>query len=325
VEQRTLGTTGINVSVLALGCWPMGGGYWGETDDEQSVRTIHRALEMGINFFDTAPAYGGGHSEHVLGKGLAGRRQEAIVSTKVGAAPGQIRSSLEASLQHLGTDYVDICFVHWPRRSEPLSETMAVLEELRREGRIRAIGVSNFTVEMIEMASRYGTVDVLQPPYNLIWRFIEEDTLPYCQERNIGIVTYSSLAQGLLTGTLRLNSAFRADDQRPRSVLWQPENYGKCLYAVERLRPVAAQLGVSLAQLALRWLISQGGVTSVLIGARTPDEIGEDAGAAGWELPEETMAYIQKVSDEVYISMPYYYDMWGNWRTWNKRGAQQER
>jgi aryl-alcohol dehydrogenase-like predicted oxidoreductase len=324
VETRKLGNTGIDVSVLALGCWPMGGGYWGQTDDEESIRTIHRALEVGMTYFDTAPAYGGGHSEEVLGKGLVGRRQEAIISTKVAATPERIRSSLETSLQRLGTDYADICFVHWPNRNEPLAEAMAVLEALRREGRIRAIGVSNFTVSMIEMASRYGMVDVLQPPYNLIWRFIEEDTLPYCQAHGIGIVTYSSLAQGLLTGTLGLNTSFGGDDQRPRSVLWQPENYGKCLYTVERLRPVAKELQVSLAQLSLRWLVAQPGVTSTLIGARTPDEIGEDAGALGWALPEETLAAVQEISDELYISMPYYYDMWGNWCTWNRRGPQRE-
>jgi aryl-alcohol dehydrogenase-like predicted oxidoreductase len=325
MEKRTLGTTDIEVSALALGCWPMGGGYWGETDDQESMRTVHRALELGINFLDTAPAYGHGHSERVVGEALAGRRQEAIVSTKVAAAPGRIRQSLDESLQRLQTDYADVCFVHWPRRSEPLAETMDTLESLRREGRIRAIGVSNFTVEMIEMASRYGKVDALQPPYNLIWRFIEEDTLPYCQAHDIGIVTYSSLAQGLLTGTLRLNTPFRGDDQRARSVLWQPENYGKCLYTTERLRPVAKKMHVSLAQLALRWLVSQPGVTSTLIGARTQKEIEEDAGALGWELSEETMQTIQEISDEVYISMPYYYDMWGNWRTWNKRGPQREK
>jgi aryl-alcohol dehydrogenase-like predicted oxidoreductase len=325
MEKRKLGTTDIEVSALALGCWPMGGGYWGETDDEESIRTVHRALESGINFLDTAPAYGHGHSEQVVGRALAGRRQEAILSTKVAAAPGRIRQSLDDSLQRLQTDYADICFVHWPRRNEPLAETMDVLESLRQQGRIRAIGVSNFTVEMIEMASRYGTVDVLQPPYNLIWRFIEEDALPYCLAHDIGIVTYSSLAQGLLTGTLRLNTPLRGDDQRARSVLWQPENYAKSLYTAERLRPIAEKLGVSLAQLALSWLAAQPGVTSTLIGARTQDEIQEDASALDKELPAEALEAIQEISDEVYISMPYYYDMWGNWRTWNKRGPQREK
>jgi myo-inositol catabolism protein IolS len=324
MEKRKLGTTDIEVSTVALGCWPIGAGYWGKCDDQESIRTIHRALDVGITTFDTAPAYGAGHSETVLGQGLVGRRASVVVSTKVAAAPDQVRSSLADSLARLQTDYADICFVHWPRRSEPLAETMSILEALRREGRIRAIGVSNFTVKMMEMASRYGTVDAVQPPYNLIWRFIEDDVRPYSLAHDVGILTYSSLAQGLLTGTLGLNTSFPGDDQRPRSVLWYPENYGKCLYATERLRPIAAELGVSLSQLALRWLASQPGVTSVLVGARRPEEISDDAVALSWALPDETMAVIQEISDEVYLSMPHYFDMWGNWRTWNKRGPQRE-
>jgi aryl-alcohol dehydrogenase-like predicted oxidoreductase len=324
MEKRTLGTTDIEISPIALGCWPMGAGYWGKADDEISIRTLHKALEVGINYFDTAPAYGHGHSEEVVGKGLVGRREDVVISTKVGAAPDRIRSSLDTSLERLQTDYADVCFVHWPRRTEPLANTMEVLEELRDEGRIRAIGVSNFTVEMMEIASNYATVDAVQPPYNLIWRFIEEDVLPYSRAHDIGVVTYSSLAQGLLTGTLGLNTTLPGDDMRPRSILWQSENYGKCLYTTERLRPVAEELDVSLAQLALRWLASQPGVTTTLVGAREPEEIADAAKALDWEIDDATMAYVQEISDEIYISMPYYFDMWGNWRTWNKRGPQRE-
>jgi aryl-alcohol dehydrogenase-like predicted oxidoreductase len=302
----------------------MGAGYWGKCDDDVSIRTIHKALEVGINYLDTAPAYGGGHSEEVVGRGLAGRREDVVLSTKVAAVPHRIRESLDTSLERLQTDYVDIFFVHWPRRSEPLAKTMEILEELRAEGRIRAIGVSNFTVEMMEMASKYGTVDAVQPPYNLIWRFIEDDVLPYSRAHDIGVVTYSSLAQGLLTGTLGLNTTLPGDDMRPRSILWQSENYGKCLYTTERLRPVAEELDVSLAQLALRWLASQPGVTTTLVGAREPEEIADAAKALDWEIDDATMAYVQEISDEIYISMPYYFDMWGNWRTWNKRGPQRE-
>ena len=324
MDMRKIGTTDIDVSAIALGCWPMGAGYWGRADDEVSIRTLHKALAVGINHFDTAPAYGHGHSETVVGRGLADRRSEIVLSTKVAADPDRIRDSLDASLTRLQTDYVDVCYVHWPRRNAPMARTMEVLESLRTEGRIRAVGVSNFTVEMMAMAANYGRIDVIQPPYNLIWRFIEEDVLPYCIEQGIGVVTYSSLAQGLLTGALRLNTAFAADDQRVRSVLWQSENYGKCLYTVERLRPIAASLDVSLTQLALRWLAAQPGVTSALVGARTPDEIAEDAAALDGSVPAETMDVIQAISDEIYVSMPYYYDMWGNWRTWNRRGPQRE-
>ena len=324
MDRRRIGNTDIEVTVVGLGCWPMGAGYWGKCDDADSIRTIHKALDVGINFLDTAPAYNRGHSEEVVGKALAERRGDVILSTKVSAAPDRIRQSLEDSLQRLQTDYVDVFFVHWPSRNQPLAQTMEILEALRREGRIRAVGVSNFTVEMMAMASEYGTVDVVQPPYNLIWRFIEDDVSPYSLEHNVGIVTYSSLAQGLLTGTLRLNTALGGDDQRPRSILWQPENYSKCLYTTERLRPIAEALGVSLSQLALRWLISQPGVTSTLVGARMPEEITEDANVLAWDLPKAVMATIQEISDEVYLSMPHYFDMWGNWRTWNRRGPQRE-
>lgn len=327
MEKRRLGTTSIEVPAISLGCWPMGGDYWGGADDDESLRTIDKALALGINCLDTAPAYGRGHSEEIVGRGVAGRRQEVILSTKAsgaGHSREDLRTKLEGSLKRLQTDYVDIYYIHWPSRNEPLGPTMEALEEMRGEGLIRAIGVSNFDVRMLEMASKYGTVDVLQPPYNLIWRFIEEDVLPYCREHSIGIMTYSSLAQGLLTGTIRLNTAYRGGDMRPRSVLWKSENLGKCLYTVERLRPIAKELGVTLAQLALRWLVDQPGVTTALVGARTAEEISENAGAVGWALAEEVATEVQDISNELYRSFPYYYDMWENWMTWQQRGPQRE-
>lgn len=326
MEKRRLGNTDIEVSTISLGCWPMGGWYWGKADDDESIHTVHKALELGINFFDNAPGYGSGHAEEILGKALKGRREEAIIGTKAsaGVSPDKLQPQLEDSLKRLQTDYIDVYYVHWPQRSEPLSRTMELFEGFRREGKIRAIGVSNFTVKMLEMASKYGTVDALQPPYNLIWRFIEEDVLPYCREHNIGIVTYSSLAQGILTGTIRLNTHYAEEDKRPGSILWRPENFGKCLYTAERLRAVAKELGVSVAQLALRWLVSQQGVTSTLVGARTISEIVENAGALDFELPKEVLAQVQEISDEIYHLMPYYYDMWGNWTRPNMRGTQRE-
>jgi myo-inositol catabolism protein IolS len=327
MEKRKIGTTDVEVSGISLGCWPMGGDYWGGTDDDESIRTIHKALELGVNFLDTAPAYGRGHSEEVVGKALAGRRQDVILSTKAsggGHSEEDLRTKLAASLERLQTDYVDVYFIHWPSRQEPLGHTIEALEKLRAEGLIRVIGVSNFDVSMLQMASKYGTVDILQPPYNFIWRFIEEDILPYCRNHNIGISTYSSLAQGMLAGVIRLNTGYRGGDMRPRSVLWKPENLGKCLYTVERLRSVADDLGVTVAQLALRWLVSQPGVTTALVGARTVDEITENAGTFGWDLPAETLAQMQAITDELYYSMPYYYDMWENWSTWQRRGPQRE-
>ncbi len=324
MERRKLGNTGIELSTIAMGCWPMGGEYWGAPDDPLSIRTVHRALELGITTFDTAPAYGRGHSEEVLGEALAGRREDVELSTKTVAAPDQIRTSLDDSLARLKTDYVDVYFVHWPNRSAPLAETMSTMEALRQEGRIRAVGVSNFTVEMMETAAKYTTIDAVQPPYNLIWRFIEDDVLPYSVAHGISVFTYSSLAQGLLTGTYRLDTMLPGDDFRPRTVLWRTEMYSKCLYTAERLRRIATELGVTPAQLALRWLISQPGVTTALVGARTPEEMAEDVEIFDWPLPDDAMAAVQDVSDEIYLSLPYYFDMWGNWQTWNKRGPQRE-
>ena len=327
MEKRKIGTTDVEVSAIALGCWPMGGDYWGGTDDDESIRTIHKALDLGINFLDTAPAYGRGHSEEVVGRALEGRRADVVISTKAsggGHSLEQLREKLAASLERLRTDYVDVYFIHWPSRQEPLGKTLDALEQLRSEGLIRVIGVSNFDVPMLQMASKYGTIDILQPPYNFIWRFVEEDILPYCVEHNIGTSTYSSLAQGMLAGVIRLNTGYRGGDMRPRSVLWKPENLGKCLYTIERLRPIAKDLGVTLAQLSLRWLVSQTGVTTALVGARTVDEIAENAGAFGWDLPGDTMAEMQQITDELYYSMPYYYDMWENWSTWQKPGVQRE-
>jgi len=327
MEKRRLGNTDVEVSAISLGCWPMGGWYWGKSDDEASIRTVHEALDLGINSFDNAPVYGDGHAEEVLGKALKGRRQEAIIGTKAsgGMSPETLRPQLEKSLERLQTDYVDIYYVHWPHRSEPLSRTMELFEEFRQEGKIRAIGVSNFTVKMLEMGAKYGTIDALQPPYNLIWRFIEEGERPHCQENNIGIVTYSSLAQGILTGAIRLNTRYAGGDERPKSILWKPENFGKCLYTAERVRAVANELGVSVAQLALRWLVAQPGITTALVGARTVKEISENVGALDFELPDDVLAQVQEISDETYYTMPYYYDMWGNWTNPSMRGNQREK
>jgi len=326
MEKRKVGDTGIEISAIGLGCWPMGGTGWGKPDDEESIRTIHKSLELGVNFFDTHFLYGRGHSEEVLGRGLAGRREKAVIATKVAIdlTPDAIESQVSEALERLKTDYVDILFIHWPNRSQPLAQTMEAMEELRRDGRVRAVGVSNFDVDLIEMASKYGTVDIVQSPYNLIWRFIEEDVLPHCMNAGIGICTYGSLAQGLLTGTIRLNMRYDRMDYRPSSVLWRPENLGKCLYTAERLRPIAENLGVTVAQLSLRWLTLQQGVTTALVGARTVEEIVENVGAFSWSFPESAMKEVQEISDELYLSMPYYYDMWGNWSNVYRRGPQRE-
>lgn len=321
METRRLGNTQLYLSVVGLGCWPMGGAQWGGTDDAESLRTIACSLELGVNYFDTAEGYGAGHSEQVLGQGLVGHRQEVRISSKVAPrnlTPEGIRSALQGSLKRLQTDYVDLYFVHWPNFDLPLAETMATMEALRGEGLVRAVGVSNFTVPLMEQALQYGTIDALQPPYNLVWRFIEGDVLPFCRAHNIGITTYSGLAQGILTDTLGLDTQFPEGDIRPKSVLFQPEHYGRCLEMVAQLRPVAKRLGVTMAQLALRWVLEQAGVTTSLVGARTPAEISENVGALGWMFPGDALAEVQARSDALLTTFEHYPDMWFNWTTWHK-------
>lgn len=318
METRTLGQSGVSVSVLGLGTWPMGGEWWGGTDDAESIRTIHRALDLGVTLFDTAEAYAAGHAEEVLGKALAGRRDRAIIADKVAPNhfdPEQIEAAFEDSCRRLQTDYIDVYFLHWPNIDLPINQAMETLERLRAAGRIRAIGVSNFTSEEMRAASEYGTIDVLQPPYNMFWRFIEGDQLPYCQDNGIGVMAYSGLAQGLLTGDLTRETTFAAGDQRPTTVLFQPGVYERCLDAVEELRPIAARAGLTVPQLAAAWLLSRPGVSTVLVGARTVAEIEENVGGAVTVDPGE-LAAADAATRTVFESLPKVPDMFQNWENW---------
>ena len=328
MEKRTLGESGVEVSVLGLGTWPMGGEWWGGTDDEESIRTIHRALELGVTLFDTAEAYAAGHAEEVLGKALVGRREQAVIADKV--VPDhferdQILEAFEASCRRLQTDMIDVYFLHWPNIDLPISEAMETLEQLRAEGRIRAIGVSNYTSEEMKAASQHGQIDVLQPPYNMFWRFIEGDQLPYSQDHNIGIMAYSGLAQGLLTGTLSHQTVFAEGDKRPTTVLFQPEAYERTLTAVDALRPIAARAGLTVAQLAIAWLLSRPGVSTALVGARTVAEIEENVPGATAQISAADLAEADAVTREVFESLPRVPDMFQNWENWELQRRRYER
>lgn len=328
MESRRLGLSDVTVSVVGLGTWPMGGEWWGGTDDEESIRTIHRALDLGVTLFDTAEAYAAGHAEEVLGRALADRRQQAVIADKVAPnhfEPDQIEAAFEASCRRLQTDSIDVYFLHWPNIDLPIGPAMETLERLRAAGRIRAIGVSNFTSHEMRAASEYGQIDVLQPPYNMFWRFIEGDQLPYCREKGIGIMAYSGLAQGLLTGNLTPRTIFAEGDERPTTVLFQPEVYARCLDAVEALRPIAAGAGLTVPRLAIAWLLRRAGVSSALVGARTVAEIEENAGGAAGHMSAEQMAEADAVTREVFESLPRVPDMFQNWENWELQRRRYER
>ena len=316
MQQRRLGSSQVSVSEIGLGTWGMSGAFWGAADDSESIRVIHQALDLGVTLVDTAEAYGRGHAEEVVGKALAGRRQQAVIATK--AAPNHLEpaeavKALEGSLKRLQTDYVDVYFIHWPNPDVPLGATMDTFERLRAEGRIRALGVSNFGAKEMDSARQHGIIDVLQPPYNMLWREVEAATLPYCREHNIGVMPYSGLAQGLLTGALSRNTAFVEGDERRTTVLFQPGPYERALDAVEGLRPIAAKYGKSVAQLAIQWLTSRPGVSSPLLGARTVHEMKENARSVGWSIAEADVAEINRLTLPVWKEIADKGDMFGYW------------
>lgn len=324
MEQRRLGRSPVSVSQIGLGTWGMSGAFWGAADDAESIRVIHCALERGITLIDTAEAYGKGHAEEVVGRALVGRRQKAVIATKVMAshlAPDELEAALEGSLKRLRTDYVDVYFIHWPNPDVPIGPTMAALERLRAQGRIKSVGVSNFGPAEMNSAREHGTIDVLQPPYNMLWREIEAETLPYCRQHEIGVMPYSGLAQGLLTGTLSRDTAFVEGDERRTTVLFQPGAYERALDAVEGLRPIAAKYGKSIAQLAIQWLTSQPGVSAPLVGARTVAEMEENAGSIGWTIAAEDIAAIDRLTAPVWAAIADKGDMFGYWERKRKAAA----
>ena len=303
MRYRPFGRTGLSVSVVGFGCWPMAGDRYGAIEDDEAVKAIHRALDRGVNCVDTAPAYGTGHSEEVVARALEGRRKDVILVTKCGvrvAPPGQpspIRDSsranilreLDASLKRLRTDWVDVLLIHWPDVSTPFDETMRALEEVVASGRVRFVGVSNFTGAMLGECARTRRVDVQQVGYHMLDRRQEAETFPFCQANGVGVMGYGSLGHGLLTGAFTAATAFDpARDWRGNGVafgqpIFRGDNFRANLAVVDRLRKeVAEPRGVPLSQIALAWVLGHPAVSTALVGARTPAEV--DANDAGAEL-----------------------------------------
>jgi aryl-alcohol dehydrogenase-like predicted oxidoreductase len=296
----------------------MSGDRYGRIDDSEAVRTIHSALEQGITSFDTAPGYGSGHAEETLGAALVGRRDQAIITTKCGIVPssshtGQpgrdasrasILREIDDSLRRLKTDHVDVYLVHWPDPETPLEETMGALDEIQRAGKTRLVGVSNFDVELLEQCRKMRSIDVVQVGYNLFDRRQEAEVFPYCQTNGIGVMAYGSLAYGLLTGAFTEDTTFEPNDWRANGVAFgQPilggDNFRHNVRLVQQLRDeVAVPLGLTVAQLALAWVVRNPIVTTAMVGARVPAEIQENVGAANVELSDADAARIEAIMDD---------------------------
>ncbi|WP_434347589.1 aldo/keto reductase [Myxococcus virescens] len=299
-------------SRVGLGTWAMGGSQWGGTDDDESVRTIHAALDLGITLIDTAPAYGFGHSEEVVGRALAerGGRELVVVATKVGLerrGDGVIRNSsrqqviqeLEVSLRRLRTDYVDLYQVHWPDFSTPYEETAQALLDLQRAGKVRAIGVSNYSIEAMERFRRVAPLASAQPPLNLFEREALEDIIPWCRTNGVATLTYGALCRGLLAGTMNENTRFEGDDLRKTDPKFLPPRYAQYLQAVQRLAQFARErYDKGVLPFAVRWVLDQPGVTAALWGARHPGELEPLRDVMGWRLDDEALTYTDSVVNE---------------------------
>lgn len=292
---------------LGLGCWVFGGLQWGGQEDEDSRRAMQAAYESGINHFDTAAAYGRGHSEEIVGEFLRDKREDIYLATKFFPSEQTaefVQQQLEASLERLQTDYVDLYYIHWPVTGKDLRPVMEGLEQARAAGKIKAIGVSNFSVEQMEQVSEAGTIDAHQLCYNLFWRFAERDIIPYCMEHNIAVITYSSIAQGILTGKFPREPQFREGDQRGKTVFFQPEVWPHVYEGVEQLKTLAAECGRSLTHLAIRWILEQPGITVELVGARDEAQMQENAAALEGDIPAEVFARMTEISAEVMRHIP---------------------
>jgi aryl-alcohol dehydrogenase-like predicted oxidoreductase len=308
-EYVDIPATQLKVSRVALGTWAMGGWMWGGTDERDSIATIHSALNQGINLIDTAPVYGFGVSEEIVGAALSGVRAQAVIATKVGlewrdgkiyrnASRARIMQEVDDSLRRLRTDYIDIYQVHWPDPLVPMEETAEAMRKLHEQGKIRAVGVSNFSVAQMQRFRQVAPLHVLQSPFNLFEREIEAQVLPYCRANNIATFGYGALCRGLLSGRMRPDTAFEGDDLRRLDPKFQPPRFAQYLNAVRQLDELAQRrFHRRVIQLAVRWVLDQG-ISAALWGGRHPDQVQAALGVAGWSLDAANRRLVERIVND---------------------------
>jgi aryl-alcohol dehydrogenase-like predicted oxidoreductase len=311
-RRTTLGMTGLDVSRICFGTWQLGSD-WGSFEEQEAIGAIRRARELGIDFFDTAQAYGWGESERLLGRALADElrsdRDALVIATKGGlrmdgnqlrrdSSPQWLREGVDQSLRELGVEHIDIYQVHWPDPDTPFAETAGALQDLVDEGKIRHVGVSNFDAAQMAEFARTRPVETLQPPYHLFRREIEDEVLPYCREHDVGVLVYGPLAHGLLTGAIDEDTTFPEDDWRGESDLFQGEALKRNVEAVRRLDELAHESGRRVSQLALAWVLANPAVHVAIVGTRNADHIAESVEAADIELSDSDLARIDEIVDQ---------------------------
>ncbi len=311
-ERIQIGQSNLIVSRLGFGCCPLGGHGWGKVDQEKAKAAIQRALELGINFFDTADVYGFGNSESILGQTLkevlGSKRDQALVTTKFGVrwdesgkitkdtSPQYLREAVESSLKRLQLDAIPLYQIHWPDTETPIEATLLELEKLQAEGKIQAIGVSNFSKELVSKAQAITRLDSHQFEYSLAKRDVESSLLPQAQDHQMSVMTWGSLAQGLFSGKYDINTRFQNDDRRHRYENFKGERFKGNLEIVDRIKAIAGLYNKLPAQVALRWLLDTPGVSVTLTGIKTPEQIEQNSGALGWKLKPEHYAFLSEPS-----------------------------
>jgi aryl-alcohol dehydrogenase-like predicted oxidoreductase len=309
MDKVTLGRSGLKVSPICFGTWELGG-EWGSFDEKAAIAAIRRARDLDINFFDSAQGYGFGASERLLGAALAddlrSNRDEVVVATKGGlrregdrlvrdASPAWLRKGVDASLEALGVDAIDLYQVHWPDPNTPFAETAGALAELVQEGKIRHAGVSNFDAEQMEVFAKDGPLETLQPPYHMFRRSIDETVLPYCRTHHIGVLVYGPLAHGLLTGAMHSSTTFAADDWRSNSSDFTGETFRRNLAVVDKLKQFAADRDLSLPVLALAWALANPTVDAAIVGTRNPAHLTDTVSAVDVRLSHDDLDEIDQI------------------------------
>jgi aryl-alcohol dehydrogenase-like predicted oxidoreductase len=315
MQKRQLGNTGLNLTRVGLGTWAMGGPWqfgWGPQNDDDAIAAVLRALDEGINWIDTAPVYGCGHSEELVGQALQQIDHKPFIATKCGLLCNEkrekqnclkkesIRKECEDSLRRLGVDVIDLYQIHWPEPDEDLEQAWEEMAKLADEGKIQYLGLSNSTIDQIERVRKIHPVTSLQPPYNMNRREVENGVLAYCAQHNIGVVVYSPMQRGLLTGKFSQErlANLALDDHRRRSPEFHETQFTATLELVENLRPIAQRNNKTLAQLAIAWVLRRKEVTAAIVGARRPEQIAETATASDWNLSQEDIEAIEQLLAE---------------------------
>ncbi|MGC8971653.1 MAG: aldo/keto reductase [bacterium] len=312
MQYRRLGWTDLELSVIGFGTWALGGGgwrySWGPQDDEDSIRAIWRAIDLGVNWIDTAAIYGLGHSEEIVGKAIKGLSQKPIIATKCGRVYDEdgniygnltresIRKEVEASLRRLQVNVIDLYQIHWPDPEEYIEEAWATMADLVKEGKVRYIGVSNFNVSQMERISKIHPIASLQPPYSMFRRDIEKEILPYCKKNNIGVVVYSPMQKGLLTGKYNAETVAQLppDDHRRNDPMFKEPQLSINIEFIEKIKGLAEKYGRTSAQLAIAWVLRRPEITSAIVGIRHPSQIEEIVPASDWNLSEEDIKLIDE-------------------------------